>query len=49
MNAGGLKEYNSSVKMSYRSKQLSKQTLLEMRKTLLDKCEEIIDYTVFPF
>lgn len=36
-------------KVSYRQNLLSRQQLLDMRKTLLDKSEEIIENTYFPF
>ena len=47
-NLSSVKNQPSS-KVSYRQSFIPRQLLMEMRKTLLDKCEEVIDYTYWPF
>jgi hypothetical protein len=36
-------------KVNYRQTLILRSQLLEMRKTLLEKCEEVVDGTFFPF
>ena len=36
-------------KVNYRQNLITRGQLLEMRKTLLEKCEEIIEQTYYPF
>ena len=36
-------------KVNYRQNVIPKQQLVEMRKTLLEKCEEVIEGTTWPF
>jgi len=36
-------------KVTYRSQVLQRSQLMEMRKTLLEKCEEVVDSLVWPF
>ena len=40
--------YNPS-KVNYRQNNMQRAKLMEMRNTLLEKCEEVIDNTSWPF
>jgi hypothetical protein len=44
-----LRTMNEIVKMNYRDTSLNKLQLLELRRMLLDKCDEIIDASEYPF
>ena len=41
--------YFSPVKVNYRKVMLQRGQLMEMKKTLLEKCEEVIESTYWPF
>jgi len=41
--------YDSSAKVNYTKNVLARSQLVEMRQTLLDKCEEIVNLTEWPF
>ena len=41
--------YGSNAKVNYRKNVLARSQLVEMRQTLLDKCEEIVNSSEWPF
>lgn len=49
VGGSGVGPVYGSNKVNYRQNIIPRNQLMEMRKTLLEKCEEVISYTPWPF